>query len=357
MKIERARRARRGCFAGVGCVAIVVLLLATAAPASILSGQTLDEVLEPIGVLRLEETSRALVADPHLRLDPRGGWIYWDRQEMQVRLYGEDGSLERVIGREGEGPGEFRGIVGAARIGSGELVTLDGRGQVAVWSEEGDFLLSEFASGIHRPEGLAAAGEHTVVVAAKPRIEDPDELSSPILRRVDVATGERAASFLGLPLTEENVTAALSVEYPPPVVRRDSVFAASAVFDSLWAMPLDGRGGPRALAVPSELLRASLPPAGRSEGPQAVREWLRQATFLGPFTPLPGGGWLVQLWSLRGGDDGAFFSLVRIDDHGDLLWEVHETPRLLEVDTVSGRIYLWDPGGPDPAAIQVARLR
>ncbi len=92
--------------------------------------------------LRLQEQWRAggegsevllgLVADA--TIDADGNVYVLDRQLSQVHVFGPDGSLLRTLGREGEGPGEFRfptnivllpdGRVGVSRVMPGSIVLL-----------------------------------------------------------------------------------------------------------------------------------------------------------------------------------------------------------------------------------------
>lgn len=63
-----------------------------------------------------------------------------DGPEVQVRLYGRDGSLRTVIGRRGEGPGEFETPVSASRAMDGRIVVADpSLSRITFFSPEGAF--------------------------------------------------------------------------------------------------------------------------------------------------------------------------------------------------------------------------
>lgn len=76
-------------------------------------------------------------------VDDRG--VIWVADEMaaEVKRFGPDGQLLGVVGRRGEGPGEFQGISGIKRMPDGRMVVWDQHtGRFSYFSPEGRFLAS-----------------------------------------------------------------------------------------------------------------------------------------------------------------------------------------------------------------------
>ncbi len=68
---------------------------------------------------------------------PSGGLLVADRVLQSLRMFAADGSLEQVIGREGDGPGEFRYINWAKRCGDSLFVADIGRRDFALYALDG----------------------------------------------------------------------------------------------------------------------------------------------------------------------------------------------------------------------------
>lgn len=128
---------------------IVLLILLGAAALLVGCGRSTGEAdsawTVEEGALALEETLRLTegedfyigeIYDVAVREDGR---IYVaDGQAGHVKVFAADGTLLRTIGRQGEGPGEFR-YPSRLELASGDsLYVMDARG-VSVFSSEGDF--------------------------------------------------------------------------------------------------------------------------------------------------------------------------------------------------------------------------
>jgi hypothetical protein len=90
----------------------------------------------------LEGPEEYLIGSPRALAVSASGDIYvLDRQVMKVRMYGPDGTHIRDIGREGGGPGEFKGPDGMTTLPDGRLLVRDpGNARVAEFSPDGEYL-------------------------------------------------------------------------------------------------------------------------------------------------------------------------------------------------------------------------
>lgn len=96
--------------------------------------------LERVRTITLEENEEVLAVYPRITADRAGELLVVDPPEAQVRLYDRDGSLVRVIGRRGEGPGEYRTPMSAARVTDGRIVVTDPTlSRISLFSPDGAF--------------------------------------------------------------------------------------------------------------------------------------------------------------------------------------------------------------------------
>lgn len=73
-------------------------------------------------------------------LGPDGNVFVADDRNNEVRVFGLDGAHRRTFGRDGEGPGEFRGLYSLAWVGD-RLLTFDPHlGRLGEFSAEGEWL-------------------------------------------------------------------------------------------------------------------------------------------------------------------------------------------------------------------------
>jgi hypothetical protein len=318
------------------------------------SADSLDRFVEWIGELALQERDSAFVADPELRADPSGGWLYWDRQIEQARLYDSAGKLKVVLGRAGDGPGEFKQIRALVRLDDERLVSVDRRGRVAVWDPSSYELLKDFSSGLVGVTGAVALPGSAILVTTAPELVDVDAAAA-VVHILDV-DGERV-TFSGFhpPMTRANATALMTVAPTAPRHSEDSVYVGLSIFDTVWALPRRSASPePNAASLSSRHVSANLPPPAHSEGLPAFRSWVDQSTFFAGFFPLQSGGALVQAWAFR--DDKARFSYHRLNAAGVWQWETESSLELLEIDR-GDLLYFWDRSDLVPSRIRIGRLR
>ena len=93
-----------------------------------------------------EDGTPAEIGQPQsLAVDEEGRVYVVDSKPAVIKVFAPDGSLVRSIGREGEGPGEFR--VGFIAVRGGHVVLQDPElGRTSVWDTAGAFLRSWHSS-------------------------------------------------------------------------------------------------------------------------------------------------------------------------------------------------------------------
>ena len=329
-------------------VIVVIALLPTS-----VSGQTLDDLVEWLPDLVLEETEDTYVGVVALRADPRGGWIAWDSQAHQVRLYDPSGALRGYFGGEGSGPGEFRRLISATRLEDHRLVALDSRGRLSVWDAAGSAVELDFDSGIRRPFGMVAGVGDTVIVSGL-TFSDDRTLSTTLLHRVSVAEQASIGPAFALPAIPDHTRLIGTIQSAGPTKSREGVAVGIAILDSLWVIPTEAEGTVRRLPIPADLiagLREERPPL---EEMSDMRAWIADNAFLGNAFQRNDGGWLIHVWSF---DTEPWSGLLALDPEGRVEWEVPGVPQLVWYAPESERLYFWDPNGFEPARIRVATLR
>lgn len=326
-----------------------LLAISTGLP---LAAQT--AALEEVGVLRLEETERHLVVRPNLVPDPLGGWIYWDSELNEARLFDADGRLTVAFGRPGEGPGEFERLVGVVRVDDGRLVTLDGRGRVGIWSPSGDSLIDDFRSDVIGARSLVAIGPGRVLASIPGVIRGRIGWSVPLLHSIDVDRRESDVSAYLPPSDPAWAPVLAAVTAPGPVRRGALLHVAAAPHDSIWTLSLPSLTRRSAIGVGVQRLRLDPPPAEAIQGRRAWFEWVTEAWFVGRFAPLRDGDWLVQTWAVRpsGGRDR---TLHRLDPSRTVRREIDDDRVPLAVDPDSDHLLLWSELHPAEIAVAVIR--
>ncbi|MFN2317433.1 MAG: 6-bladed beta-propeller [Gemmatimonadales bacterium] len=95
--------------------------------------------LELVQEITGEEGAESELINPQsIAIDDWGRVYVVDQKPMTIKVYGPDGAFIRTIGREGEGPGEFR--VGFLAVHNGHVVIHDPRvARTSVWDTAGTF--------------------------------------------------------------------------------------------------------------------------------------------------------------------------------------------------------------------------
>jgi len=329
------------------CLAIAGLYPAGA------EAQRLDDVIEWMPDLVLEETDQTYIAHLSIRADPMGGWIAWDTQLNEVRLYASDGRLRASFGREGGGPGEFQGITSVVRLEDGRLVTLDRRGRFSIWDAAGSEVQRDFSALVPRPFGMVVGRADTVIVASPPFAPDAGA-DTKLLHRVSLDAEEVVSSFFDVPVPPAQFPLVATVLSAPPTRTPTGLAVSLSILDSIWLLPADAPGPITRISVPAELLDGLRADRSDLADTPALRDWVESNAFLGQVFPRADGGWLAQVW---GFDGEPWSGVVALGADGALEWEVERSPLLVWYDSQTDLAYFWDANGLEPGRLQVGRLR
>jgi formylglycine-generating enzyme required for sulfatase activity/DNA-binding beta-propeller fold protein YncE len=130
--------------------------------------RTLGWTLRRVAVLNTPDS--ALTAVPWgITADPLTGRIYAaDWNGARVAVFDRDGAFVQELGREGDGPGEFRNPVATTLDPHGALAVWDaGRNVVSRWSSEGDLLNEQRTDIDHWGPGFALGRDRLVTVTSE----------------------------------------------------------------------------------------------------------------------------------------------------------------------------------------------
>jgi hypothetical protein len=90
-----------------------------------------------------------------LAVGPDGAIYVADHQQVSIRKYNASGSYTRDVGRVGEGPGEYRRILGMKCLPDGTLAVLDAPHRIILFSPDGEYLRDfRVPSQLHAPRML-----------------------------------------------------------------------------------------------------------------------------------------------------------------------------------------------------------
>ncbi|MCP3981101.1 MAG: 6-bladed beta-propeller [bacterium] len=150
-----------------------------------------------------------------IEADDDGNYYMLDSQLNEVKIYDGDGDHVRNIGREGEGPGEFRGAFNMFRVPGGNIGVLQAfPGKVVMLSPTGDpagdYPLPEVTdAGFRMLLGAAYAGDNLALVYALNQPSESGFTQNNILSLVDKA-GEKESRLVSQASKMEAATALIS---------------------------------------------------------------------------------------------------------------------------------------------------
>lgn len=313
--------------------------------------ETFASAFEVTRTLVLEENDRAVTVVPMVSPGGPGRLLLAEPQEGQVNVYDTDGRLERVLGRRGEGPGEFTVPISARRTMNGGVVVAD-------------LMLARLT--FFPPGG---EGEPEVVASPLPLVLGADDLGSGrfllagqfmsdaqprLLHLWNLETDEIERSFLPMGVPEESRAYATSYTSVATVLEGDTIWAAWALSDTLYKFD---RSGELLDRIPLSLPRPMgvLPGAGAGAitDPRAIQAAADSLTQLDGIFIVGEEYLAVQSMQARGFD--AVWDLTIVDRRGNPVWKAAEMPRLFAVE--DDLFYFDDPASLLPNHWIVARWR
>lgn len=121
----------------------------------------------------------------NVAVDSAGRIYVADSGDHEVKVYDADGTHLRTLGRQGEGPGEFRGP-GSVTVAAGRVVVSD-TGRTSFWDMEGNYVGS--AAAIHPTSWRLRGRDDGTYLARYPSIDD-DGRQAAVFVRFDEEGGE-----------------------------------------------------------------------------------------------------------------------------------------------------------------------
>ena len=304
---------------------------------------------EPVRIITLEENEDVVTVFPRMAAGRADELLVIDGPEVQVRLYGRDGSLRTVIGRRGEGPGEFETPVSASRTMDGRIVVADpSLSRITFFSPEGAFENLVGNVPVRLLWDLKDLGADRLLLLGP----GGDDVEQPRFLHIWDAQAKRVERrFLPMGLPEASRPAGLSFPAVSAVVEADTIWAVWALSDTLYKF---SRSGERLARVAMPLLRPTGPVPSIAGVVPADPEAIGNITQVADLFLLTGGEFAIQSARMLFADFEA--DLVIMDRLGQPTLQLSRSPRLLFVDR-EGLYYFDDPASVLPNRLIVARRR
>lgn len=308
--------------------------------ATLIDLEAFEDAFEVSHRVELEESDEAMTVFPMVSSGVAGELLLAEPQEGQVNVYDTAGRLRRVLGRRGDGPGEFRMPVAARRLPDGGIVVADAMGSRLTFFPGDDGGEPEVvASPLPLVLGALDLGGGRYLLSGQAISEQPRRL----LHIWDRRAGEVERSFLPIGVPEESRAYAASYTSVDAVLEGDTIWAVWALSDTLYKF--DRAGGvierfPLSLPRPMGALPGA--EAGVITDPGAIRAAAETLTQVNSVFILDDGMLVVQTMQVRGFD--AVWDLLVVDRRGAPVWRATRTPRLY---VVTGNLFYFD----DPASL------
>jgi hypothetical protein len=112
-----------------------------------------------------------------LEVDDQGNVYVMDYGDVNIKVYDAKGQYLRAIGRQGQGPGEFGGMVYFKLLSGGRLAALDFmQSRVTIMMTDGRYMSGFHLDGFYRT--LAVDGQDRLFLAKWAAVREPDKLST-----------------------------------------------------------------------------------------------------------------------------------------------------------------------------------
>ena len=309
-----------------------------------------SESFEVVRSLTLAESDQAMTVRPLVTNDGRGQLLVSEPMEGQVNVYGFDGELRAVLGRRGEGPGEFAFPLIAHPTSDGGVVVGDVElSRLTFFPPAGEGDPEVVATPVEAIQGAQDLGDGRYLLAGTISGEDQPRF----FHIWDRAANRLERSFLPMGVPEESRAYASSFQGASATLEHDTIWAVWALSDTLYKFDTQGELLDR-LPLPLVRPMGELPRAGGVVSDPADRQSMfdRMTEVFGVYI-LRGGDLVVQ--SLQTRDFDAVWDLLIIDRLGRLVWSAPNMPRLFALE--DDLFYFDDPASVLPNRWLVARLK
>lgn len=310
------------------------------------------DVFTVLDTVTLFENDTVINVIPYVFVDGES-YIVADSREHRVRAYDPAGGLLWQVGREGEGPGEFRNPRVGARLHDGRLAVLQFNDRITLFDSVPRSVLGTYRTPFQRIENAAAVGPETILVSALLGTD----FDAPRLHVWTVGAERPDTSFFSPFSSTEIRDAAIIGGFVQFAVRGDTVAATWSLSDSVYLFSADGR---RLGAVPfgSRYFRTpSTEPPARGAAPQDHLAWLASFNYAGGVWWVTPQLLAVQYFDLLPGeapDRRWHLLLVPIgSEQGSI--EIRDL-EVLTVNSANGIFVVADPSSQEPNRWILARL-
>jgi len=298
-----------------------------------------------VDTLILEENPAAdvVTASPRVRFDGRD-LLVADVIGYQVRVYAPDGRLKDVLGRQGDGPGEFRNPISARRVGDGRLLVADiGAMRLTLFSDDPEKDPEILVLPVLPYDAIALDEQRYLITGLSPSIHPSN--ARPMLHIWNAASATLERSFFPPPRPDYLDETAADGEWAHVVMRGDTVWSVSTFTDSIF---LFGTDGLQVGSVPLPLVEQARP---ESASDMTTVLWTADTVHL-----LTSGAIVVQLARKAGFRTRRRVNyIVIVDDDGTPRTTVVNTPRLRAV--ANDLFYFQNPHRMEPNNWIVARWK
>jgi len=225
-----------------------------------------------------EQNDSALIgAVTHLAVASDGRILITDGQQGTVFLYAPDGTLERRIGRPGDGPGEFRSAFRSQVAPSGQIVVLDPLlRRIQVFDALGGLIRIVPLERYGYPNDLAVLQDDSFLLT----VSDPADAR--VLLRI-APSGEEVWRHLPIgrevPDGEQDGPVWQGPRFYSLALRRDTAWVITTLRSTLWKVALASRSISRLEVAFPGYLPPNLPPP--SAGQRSGWEWMASRHLTG----------------------------------------------------------------------------
>jgi hypothetical protein len=234
-----------------------------------------DSVFAKVRELVMEEPDTAPISVIlHFRPVAGDRFLVVDRDQNRVRIHSGSGSLIRIIGRRGEGPGEFKTPVAGFVDGKGDLYVTEGSPRVTRFKQDlaFDTVIRVPADAVHQIEPLDSILVLGIYVGRD--VEKYLLLSK---------NGDLLGRFHRSPPLHWEVPYWSSFIQEDLAVASDRIFVSDGFLYPLSLYDTEGRFIRTLGTPPGSWAEASRPMAGAFTGPggmERMQDWLRSFTMI-----------------------------------------------------------------------------